>query len=119
MAKPVRESRRKRRSKRKKGGGGGARDTLGDLNADKDGCLQKHNRFVIKNGCCRECMKAFSKQGKACLCQVPRGQRRTGLPPHGCKYCGCHGCNPIDIRKNKRQELREAFKRMANTDANR
>lgn len=59
MVKPPKESRRKRRSKRRKG----ARDAVAvsDLSADKDGCLQKHNRFVIKNGCCRECMKAFSK----------------------------------------------------------
>jgi len=108
----VSKSKRKRSKRRKNGNGG-------DLSVDKDGCLQKHNRFVIKNGCCRECMKAFSKQGKACLCQVPRGQRRTGLPPHGCKYCGCHGCNPIDIRKNKRQELREQLKRLHNNESNR
>ena len=56
-------------------------------------------------------MKAFSKQGKACLCQVPRSQRRTQLPSHGCKYCSCHGCNPIDMRKNKREELKERLRK--------
>lgn len=29
-------------------------------------------RFDPKNGCCRKCMKAFSKSGKSCLCQVPK-----------------------------------------------
>jgi len=24
--------------------------------------------FIMRNGCCRECMKAFSKNGKSCLC---------------------------------------------------
>ena len=71
----------------------------------------KANKFVIKNGCCRECMKAFNVQNKACLCQVPRAQRRTTLPNHGCKYCGCHGCNPIDMRKNKRQEMKQRLQR--------
>jgi len=56
-------------------------------------------------------MKAFSKLGKACLCQVPKAQRRTQLPIHGCKYCGCGGCNPIDMRKNKREELKDKLKR--------
>ena len=28
------------------------------------------------------------------------------MPPAGCKICGCKGCNPIDIRKDKRQELK-------------
>lgn len=45
------------------------------------------NEFKIKNGCCRECMKAFSSLKKACLCQVPLKQRRTQLPQSGCKYC--------------------------------
>jgi hypothetical protein len=66
-----------------------------------EGDLQK-TKFIMKNGCCRECMKAFSKTGKSCLCQVPRLQRRATLPVNGCKYCGCKGCNPIDIRRDKR-----------------
>jgi hypothetical protein len=33
--------------------------------------------------------------------------RRTQLPPSGCKYCSCHGCNPIDIRRDKRNEARK------------
>ena len=33
--------------------------------------LEMPSDFKIKNGCCRECMKAFSTMGKACLCQVP------------------------------------------------
>ena len=28
----------------------------------------KMTKFIMKNGCCRECMKAFSKTGKSCLC---------------------------------------------------
>lgn len=58
--------------------------------------------FIMKNGCCRSCMKAFSKNGKSCLCQVPRRERKFFLPETGCNYCGCHGCNPIDIKYNKR-----------------
>lgn len=60
------------------------------------------SRFVIKNGCCRACMRAFSKNGKACLCQVPIRERKFQLPDKGCNYCGCKGCNPIDVRYNKR-----------------
>jgi hypothetical protein len=66
---------------------------------DKD---LRDTNFIMKNGCCRECMKAFSKTGKSCLCQVPRLQRRATLPSNGCKYCECKGCNPIDIRRDKR-----------------
>ena len=25
---------------------------------------------------------------------------------NGCKICGCKGCNPIDIRRDKRQEIK-------------
>lgn len=31
-----------------------------------DGSL-KTAKFIMKNGCCRECMKAFSKTGKVSL----------------------------------------------------
>ena len=78
----------------------------------------------MKNGCCRECMRAFSKSGKvssssnrdvtflqSCLCQVPRMQRRTPLPENGCKFCQCKGCNPIDIRRDKRQEIKNSLKK--------
>ena len=37
--------------------------------------------------------------------------RRAILPQSGCKICGCGGCNPIDIRKDKRQELKELMKK--------
>eukprot|EP01017_Pseudomicrothorax_dubius_P039466 TRINITY_DN6059_c0_g5_i2.p1 TRINITY_DN6059_c0_g5~~TRINITY_DN6059_c0_g5_i2.p1 ORF type:complete len:391 (-),score=84.12 TRINITY_DN6059_c0_g5_i2:80-1204(-) len=47
-------------------------------------------------GCCRRCNKAFSRSGRACLCQVPNAVRKTPLPGDGCKFCGCHGCNPED-----------------------
>ena len=57
-----------------------------------------------------ECMKAFSKTGKSCLCQVPKAQRRTQLPPNGCKFCNCKGCNPIDVLKQKRQEMKTKLK---------
>ena len=80
-------------------------------------------------------MKAFSKSGKvsvfslmigthnqiltslillymqSCLCQVPRMQRRATLPPNGCKICNCKGCNPIDIRRDKRQEIKNNLKK--------
>jgi len=67
-------------------------------------------KFVNKNGCCVQCMKAFSKSGKSCLCQVPKNQRRTALPPSGCKYCNCKGCNPADVMKQRRQELKSRLK---------
>ena len=47
-------------------------------------------------------MGNFSKNGKSCLCQVPRRERKFILPETGCNYCGCHGCNPIDMKYNKR-----------------
>jgi len=71
----------------------------------------KDKSFIMRNGCCKECMKAFSKSGKSCLCQVPRLQRRATLPSNGCKFCGCKGCNPIDIRRDKRQELKKKLKK--------
>ena len=44
-------------------------------------------------------MKAFSKTGKSCLCQVPKAVRKFELPSNGCNICGCNGCNPGDLRK--------------------
>eukprot|EP00826_Nyctotherus_ovalis_P048078 TRINITY_DN5627_c0_g1_i8.p3 TRINITY_DN5627_c0_g1~~TRINITY_DN5627_c0_g1_i8.p3 ORF type:complete len:128 (-),score=58.63 TRINITY_DN5627_c0_g1_i8:55-438(-) len=72
--------------------------------------LTANIRHRLKNGCCKDCMKAFSKSGKSCLCQVPRLQRRSTLPSKGCKFCGCSGCNPIDMRKDKRQEIKKKLK---------
>lgn len=69
----------------------------------------KDKNFVIKNGCCRDCMKAFSKSGKSCLCQVPKHERKYTLADKGCNFCGCKGCNPLDIRKDKRKELKRAL----------
>jgi len=46
---------------------------------------------LMRNGCCKECMKAFSGSGKACICQVPASVRRRKLPDSGCIYCGCFG----------------------------
>ena len=66
--------------------------------------------FIMKNGCCKECMRAFSKNGKSCLCQVPKSERKNTLPEKGCNFCGCHGCNPIDVRKDKRLELKKKLK---------
>ena len=48
------------------------KESDGDLNSKL-----KKTQFVMKNGCCMECMKAFSKNGKSCLCQVPKAQRRV------------------------------------------
>ena len=66
-----------------------------------------NSTFIMKNGCCRNCMKAFSKNGKSCLCQVPRRERKFILPENGCNYCGCHGCNPIDMKYNKRLQQKD------------
>lgn len=38
-------------------------------------------------------------------------QRRATLPINGCKYCNCKGCNPIDIRRDKRQEIKNNLKK--------
>jgi hypothetical protein len=57
----------------------------------------------MKNGCCRDCMKAFSKTGKSCLCQVPQRERKFHLSENGCNFCGCKGCNPIDVKINERK----------------
>jgi hypothetical protein len=51
----------------------------------------EEKKFIMKNGCCRECMRAFSKTGKSCLCQVPRHERKYTLPDKGCNFCGCSG----------------------------
>jgi hypothetical protein len=75
-------------------------------------------RFIMKNGCCRDCMRAFSKTGKSCLCQVPKYERKYTLPEKGCNFCGCHGnelnliigCNPVDVRREKRKELKKQLR---------
>jgi len=38
-------------------------------------------------------------------------QRRATLPVTGCKFCNCKGCNPIDIRRDKRQEIKNNLKK--------
>ena len=68
------------------------------------------SKFIMKNGCCKDCMRAFSKTGKSCLCQVPKSERKYTLSEKGCNFCGCHGCNPIDVRKDKRLELKKKLK---------
>ena len=65
--------------------------------------------FVIKNGCCKDCMRAFSKSGKSCLCQVPKFERKYTLPEKGCNFCGCRGCNPADVRKEVRRSRKREF----------
>jgi hypothetical protein len=74
-------------------------------------------RFIMKNGCCRDCMRAFSKTGKSCLCQVPKFERNYTLPEKGCNFCGCHGiwfnnigCNPVDVRRERRKELKKQLR---------
>ena len=49
-------------------------------------------------------MKAFSKSGKSCICQVPDDVRKTKLAIGGCKICGCTGCNPEDKKIEKKKE---------------
>lgn len=61
-----------------------------------------NNTFIMKKGCCISCMKAFSKNGKSCLCQVPRRERKFILPETWYNYCRCHGCHPPDMKYNKR-----------------
>lgn len=74
------------------------------------GSSQKEKGFVMRNGCCKDCMRAFNKSGRSCLCQVPKSERKYTLSDKGCNYCGCHGCNPIDVRKNQRSDLKRQFK---------
>jgi len=64
----------------------------------------------MKNGCCKDCMKAFNVSGRSCLCQVPKMQRRLIMPGAGCKLCSCHGCNPIDLRRDQRHQYKENFR---------
>jgi len=68
--------------------------------------LEKTDNEEMRNGCCKECMKAFSSKGKACICQVPSSVRRRKLPDGGCLFCGCDGCNPEDKQKIMEKELR-------------
>ena len=35
--------------------------------SDMEDFMLKDNKFIMKNGCCRECMKAFSKSGKVSI----------------------------------------------------
>jgi hypothetical protein len=60
-----------------------------------DRSTEDDKRFIMKNGCCRDCMRAFSKSGKSCLCQVPKYERKFTLPEKGCNFCGCHGNNNL------------------------
>ena len=80
---------------------------LGNKFQNLNSSLKKGNssnkKFIMKNGCCRDCMKAFSKNGKSCLCQVPKKERKFHLSENGCNYCGCKGCNPFDIKLNERK----------------
>jgi hypothetical protein len=63
-----------------------------DRSASKDRRHEsEEKKFIMKNGCCRECMRAFSKTGKSCLCQVPKHERKYILPEKGCNFCGCSG----------------------------
>jgi hypothetical protein len=69
-----------------------SRGRSNDRSRSNDKSSERHEKnFVIKNGCCRDCMKAFSKTGKSCLCQVPKGERKYILSDKGCNFCGCHG----------------------------
>lgn len=74
---------------------------------DNDKREIERKNFVMKNGCCRDCMRAFSKTGKSCLCQVPKMERKYTLPDKGCHFCKCHGCNPVDVRKERRVDLKK------------
>eukprot|EP01112_Ceratiomyxa_fruticulosa_P020903 TRINITY_DN7246_c0_g1_i1.p1 TRINITY_DN7246_c0_g1~~TRINITY_DN7246_c0_g1_i1.p1 ORF type:complete len:345 (-),score=23.56 TRINITY_DN7246_c0_g1_i1:555-1589(-) len=56
----------------------------------------------LKNGCCKNCMKAFNDSKRACLCQVPINVRIGVLPETGCRLCGCFGCHPDEINMRRR-----------------
>lgn len=71
---------------------------------------EEERKFIMKNGCCKDCMRAFSSTGKSCLCQVPKYERKYTLSEKGCNFCGCHGCNPIDVRREKRRDLKRQLK---------
>lgn len=40
------------------------------------------------------------------------------MPANGCKYCFCKGCNPMDIRRDKRQEIKNSLKREGKINRN-
>lgn len=50
------------------------------------GSPKSGNKPGPENGCCYSCMKAFSKNNKSCLCQVPKHHRKSKLPVSGCKF---------------------------------
>lgn len=81
-----------------------------DRYESQDRKSEDDKKFVMKNGCCRECMRAFSKSGKSCLCQVPKLERKFTLAEKGCNFCGCKGCNPVDVKREKRAELKKILK---------
>eukprot|EP00825_Cyclidium_porcatum_P011201 TRINITY_DN15723_c0_g1_i3.p1 TRINITY_DN15723_c0_g1~~TRINITY_DN15723_c0_g1_i3.p1 ORF type:complete len:153 (-),score=24.79 TRINITY_DN15723_c0_g1_i3:149-607(-) len=75
----------------------------------------------LRNGCCRQCLKAFSSNGKACLCQVPNKVRKAQLPSNGCKICGCNGCNPEDTRgetgnSSRKQSIDKSYRKKSSFD---
>ena len=51
---------------------------------------------VKKRWCCDKCKKSDKMNGKACVCVVPRSQRRIKLDSEGCRTCGCKGCTKED-----------------------
>jgi hypothetical protein len=61
----------------------------------------KEENFIMRNGCCKDCMRAFSKNGKSCLCQVPKNERKIIMSENGCNICGCHGKKNKNKNKNK------------------
>ena len=66
-------------------------DILNSPKSDEGKNEEDKTKFIMKNGCCRDCMRAFSKTGKSCLCQVPKMERNYTLPEKGCHFCECHG----------------------------
>eukprot|EP01103_Thecamoeba_quadrilineata_P018010 TRINITY_DN663_c0_g1_i2.p1 TRINITY_DN663_c0_g1~~TRINITY_DN663_c0_g1_i2.p1 ORF type:complete len:313 (+),score=48.07 TRINITY_DN663_c0_g1_i2:112-939(+) len=72
-------------------------------NAESTTRSDDRSEAPLKNGCCKPCMKAFSDNSKACICQVPSYVRKAVLPPAGCSVCKCKGCHPNDIIARKRK----------------
>eukprot|EP01017_Pseudomicrothorax_dubius_P047179 TRINITY_DN8429_c0_g1_i2.p1 TRINITY_DN8429_c0_g1~~TRINITY_DN8429_c0_g1_i2.p1 ORF type:complete len:379 (-),score=48.09 TRINITY_DN8429_c0_g1_i2:129-1265(-) len=91
---------------------GPRKESSEDVRSDSGSLSQGGGRHERRfNGCCRRCIKAFSKSGRACLCQVPKAVRKVRLPDSGCKFCGCHGCNPEDVGRAPQRPAHEENQR--------
>eukprot|EP01099_Mayorella_cantabrigiensis_P007053 TRINITY_DN609_c0_g1_i1.p1 TRINITY_DN609_c0_g1~~TRINITY_DN609_c0_g1_i1.p1 ORF type:complete len:408 (+),score=84.46 TRINITY_DN609_c0_g1_i1:38-1261(+) len=79
-----------------------------DLKLKKKRESENDDESHLKNGCCKACMKAFSENKKACLCQVPSDVRMAVLPPDGCRICKCKGCHPDEANIRRRGRTQQS-----------